>query len=69
MFDYRGVPYYLIAVWTYGKVEIQFQMMKMQSPFDNESKRLELLRRLNEIPGIVISPEAITKRPNILNSR
>lgn len=39
--------------------------MKMQSPFDNESKRLELLRRLNEIPGIAISPEAISKRPNI----
>ena len=34
-------------------------------PFDDERKRLELLRRLNEIPGVDIPEGKITKRPSI----
>lgn len=57
--------YYPIAVYTYGRVEIQFQWLKSRPPFDDESVRVELLRRLNEIAGVSISDDAITRRPRI----
>ena len=65
MFDYQGKPYWLIAVWTYGRIEIQFQMMKTSPPFEAEAKRVELLQRLNALPEIIIPPDGITRRPSI----
>jgi hypothetical protein len=52
-------------VWTYGKIEIQFQYLKEQPPFDDLELRLELRRRLNEIPGVSIPDNAITRRPSV----
>ena len=49
------------SVWTYGRVEIQFQHMK--SPFKTAERRIELLDRLNQIPGIALEKSSITKRP------
>jgi hypothetical protein len=54
-----------IAVYTYGKVEIQFQHLKVKAPFDAEGTRLELLRRVNEIPGVSFGSDVITRRPAI----
>lgn len=65
MLDHSGRKYWLISLWTYGRVEIQFQMMKSPSPFIEESKRIEFLRRLNELPGITLPPDVITRRPSI----
>jgi hypothetical protein len=65
MFDYKGNSYFLFSIWTYGTIEVQFQWMKTRSPFDNEGKRLELLQRLNEIPGISLPPDAINRRPSL----
>ena len=66
--DHNGTGYTLIALWTYGSVEIQFQYMTTKymktKPFDDEAKRLELLHKLNEIPGISISEKFINLRPN-----
>ena len=44
--DYNGIDYYPIAIWSYGKIEIQFQWLQRRPPFDDESKRKELLRSL-----------------------
>ena len=55
----------VVSVWTYGTVEIPFQYMLKRKPFDNEAKRVELLNRLNEIPGVEIPADAINRRPNI----
>lgn len=63
--DHNGISYYPFCIWTYGKVEIQFQWLKNKIPFDNESKRMELLDRLNLVPGVRIPADAITRRPNI----
>jgi len=52
-----------IVLYTYGSVELQFYWL--QAPFDGPELRLELLRRLNEIPGVALPPDAITKRPAI----
>ena len=63
-FKHKETSYILIDVWTYGNVEVQFQVLKTRSPFDDEPKRLELLQRLNTIPGVSIPEEAITRRPS-----
>jgi hypothetical protein len=62
--DYEGNTYYPFMVWTYGRVEIQFQHMT-RPPFDEDELRHELLRRLNDIPGVSIPQEAVTRRPSI----
>ena len=63
--DYNGLWYQVIAVWTYGSVEMQFQHMQSKPPFDDETKRLDLLRRMNAIPGIDISEDEVSRRPSI----
>ncbi len=67
--DYNGEQYYPIAIWTYGKIEIQFQWLMTKPPFSDEQKRRELLNQLNAIPGVNIAEKSITKRPNIFLSR
>ncbi|MCK9565873.1 MAG: hypothetical protein M0Q43_07485 [Methanothrix sp.] len=66
--DHNGEQYYPIAIWTYGKIEIQFQWLMNKSPFNDDMKRKELLKRLNEISGVDIPEKAITRRPNIFLS-
>jgi hypothetical protein len=65
MFDYQGRGNFLISVWTYGTIEVQFQWMQTRLPFAEETKRLELLNRLNQIKGINLSVDSITKRPSL----
>jgi hypothetical protein len=55
----------VVVLWTYGRIEIQFQSLKTRKPFDAESKRHELLSRLNEILGINFSDDVLTRRPSI----
>jgi hypothetical protein len=62
--DHHEVTHWVVSVWTYGRVEIQFQQMD-KPPFGEEAKREELLRRLNMIQGINIPADKITKRPSI----
>lgn len=54
---------FLFAVWTYGRIEIQFQHMS-KPPFDREEKRRELANRLSEIDGVEIPDDALSKRPS-----
>lgn len=65
MLEHGGTWHWLISVWTYGRVEIQFQIMRSKPPFDAEPKRLDLLRRLNDIPNVSIPRDGITRRPSI----
>ena len=63
---YDGIlNHQLLAVYSYGtttKVEIYFQHFKV--PFQEETKKRELLAKFNRIPGIHISETALTKRPS-----
>jgi hypothetical protein len=65
MLEHEETWHWLFSVWTYGRTEIQFQMMQGRAPYDAESRRLELLDRLNELPGVNISADKIAKRPSI----
>jgi hypothetical protein len=67
MLEHKDTRHWLISVWTYGRLEVQFQQMKTE-PFNRESKRLEFLRRLNEVPGIDLPTSRINKRPSFLLS-
>ena len=65
VYEAAGRQHYPIALYTYGKIEIQFQHLKPLPPFDSEETRLELLRLVNEIPGVPFCVEVISKRPSI----
>lgn len=65
VFDHAGQGYFPVAVYTYGRLEIQFQYLLLRPPFDGLELRIEFLRRLNEIPGVSIPDDAITRRPGI----
>lgn len=62
--DWNSNSFYPIVVYTYGKIEIQFQRMRMP-PFDHDDARLELLQRLNKIPGVSLAADVIKRRPSI----
>lgn len=63
--DYRDKHYLLFAIWTYGRVQIQFQMIRKNLPFSDEQKSMELLRRFNEIPAVSLTSDTINRYPSI----
>jgi hypothetical protein len=65
MLDHGENAHSSISIWTYGRIEVQFQWMKVRPPFSDEIKRRELCDRLNQIPGVEIPDDAITRRPSI----
>jgi hypothetical protein len=65
MLDHNGEKHHVTAVWTFGRATIQFQMMLHRKPFDDETKRKQLLARFNSIPGIEIPAHAISRYPSV----
>ena len=66
--DYAGQNYFPLALVisaTYGAAEIQFQHLARRPPSDDIGLRREFLRRLNAIPGVSLSEDAVTRRPKI----
>jgi hypothetical protein len=56
----------LFIAWTDGSIQVPFGAMASKHPaFNNAEKRLALLKRLDEIPGISIDPDKIDKWPNM----
>ena len=46
-----------------GRVEVVFQFLVRRPPFDDVESRRELLKRLNEIPGVDLPEDALGRRP------
>lgn len=63
--EYNGMSHYPFAVWTRGVIEIYFYYLKNKPPFDDENLRKEMLKRLNEVPGINIPTDAIARGPSV----
>jgi hypothetical protein len=61
MTDHNGAKHWLVSVWTYGRVQVQLGMMKSRPPFDDEAMRRELRDRLNEISGVDIPADALSR--------
>jgi hypothetical protein len=51
-------------LYTYGRIEMQFQALSRLPPFDRPEMREELQSRLNAIPGVSISPDRLKLRPS-----
>ena len=54
----------LIAIYTYGRIEIYFQHLRSKPPFNAEEIRIILLGKLNNIQGIDLPQNKIDKRPS-----
>jgi hypothetical protein len=65
MFYFKGVKNFTCGVYTYGRIEVPFQQMRTRRPFDEEAKRLEWRDRLNQISGVTVPADAISRRPSI----
>lgn len=53
------------VLYTYGRIEIQFQHIAKRRPFDSETAREDLRAKLEAIPGIQLPPVGDAKRPSI----
>lgn len=62
--DHQGQEWRPLGVYTSGSVEFQFQWLT-RPPFDDPSLRDELLRRLNEVAGVELPEDVVTRRPTI----
>lgn len=64
---YSDAPRYLwpFVLYTYGRVEVQFQHIAKRPPFDDPALREELRAKLNAIPGVELPPIAEAKRPSV----
>jgi hypothetical protein len=62
--DHGGDWYSPVALWTNGRVEVQFGLLSRRPTFDAEAKREELAQRLNAIEGVEIPLDAITRSPS-----
>lgn len=60
-----GVQHLLFAVFTNGTIQIYFQAYQKRPGFEPEEKRMELRKKLNEIPGVNISSDGISRYPSI----
>jgi hypothetical protein len=63
--DHREARYQIIQVWASGDIEFWFGALRSKPPFDDDSRRTELLRRLNQVPGINLPPDAINHYPSV----
>jgi hypothetical protein len=70
LLSHEGHDYYLFVGYTYASIEINFGMLQKRPAFQDENIRLELLNRLNAVPGVLIgekvgSTDTIMSRPSI----
>lgn len=63
--EHDGTEYKFISAWTDGSGGVWFGDIRTKPPFTDEAKRLEFLRRLNEVPGFDMPEKAIDKYPTI----
>jgi hypothetical protein len=67
--DADGNPLYTFSIWTSGGLAVEFGRMKESSTFGSRQLRFEVIRRLNEIPGVAISAAKVDKYPGVLLKR
>lgn len=63
--DREILPFGVRNGWKNAYVEIELGLLKNLAPFDDSVKRLELVNRLRQIPGVKIDDDKLTKYPSI----
>jgi hypothetical protein len=66
--DHNGIPFFPVAIRTDGTVEIGFRWLMKKPPFEAESRRRELLVRLNQIDGVQLPASSIGAQPKFVLS-
>ena len=64
MLDYGGQSHYTTWFTSIGAVVPQFAPLMKSQPFDTNEKRLELLERFNQIPGVALPLDSIDRYPS-----
>ena len=59
---HKGTEHPLLMIDSFGRFETYFAPLKKSRPFEQDSKREELRRRLNAIPNVDLPEDAIDKR-------
>lgn len=62
---WKGTRHQIFKVWTNGYVQVEFGHLARKPAFADTAMRLELMRRLNEIPSITLSAEDADRFPSI----
>lgn len=65
LLDHASETYWTFAIWTYGRIGIQFFMMKKKPQFADDDKREMIRLKLNNITGVSISANDISRSPGI----
>ena len=58
-----GNKHQLFVIRADGTTAVRFAYIRTKPPFDTEPVMLELLRKMNEIPGLSFGLEAVKKKP------
>jgi hypothetical protein len=61
--EHKAKHHWPCVLRTDGKFEVSFKRMRIRPPFDAEEKRRELMRRLNEIQGVQLLDDNISRLP------
>jgi hypothetical protein len=61
----NNIKYQLFAVFTNGTIQINFNVYSKRPEFQSEDRRIELLNRLNTIPGVSLPRDSIERFPSI----
>lgn len=58
--------HWTFSVWTYARIEIQFEMMLNRPVFSDGAMRTELLSRLRDcqLPNVTFPDDSLTRRPS-----
>lgn len=57
--DAAGQEHFTFSIWTDGIVNVEFRRLQQSPAFEDVASRMELLDRLNEMPGVDVPPERI----------
>ena len=61
--DTPSGPVYFVEVTARGRIDVLFDQLRETDAFSDDEKRLEILRRLNQISGMGMPEFTINKRP------
>lgn len=64
--DPSGLHHWTFSVWTTGGVGLELGNLKTRAAFAAREPRLELIRRLNRIPGVSVPESRVDKFPGLL---
>jgi hypothetical protein len=71
MLDHAVGTDWTVSVWTTGGMTVEFGNLARKHdratahPFADRAKRLDLLRRLNAVPGVSLPQSAVDRYPSI----